>query len=130
MSGVTATADLQPLATAASYVRSGNMKMLAVTSPERSPAFPEVPTLREAGYPTIQVASWYGMFVPAGTPAEVVARLNAEVNAFLALPDAREMLGKQGMIPQGGSPDQLANLLKAELARWPRVVAAAGIKPD
>jgi len=123
-------AMIQPLATAASFVRSGTMKMLAVISPERSPAFPDVPTLKEAGYPNVQVASWYGLFVPAGTPAEVVARLNAEVNAFLALPDAREMLVKQGMIPHGGSPDQLATMLKAELARWPRVVAAAGIKPD
>ena len=118
------------LAPAASYVRNGQMKMLAVMSPERSLAFPDAPTLKEAGYPNVQVALWFGLFVPAGTPAEIVARLNAEVNAMLALPDVKHMLGKQGLNAHGGSPDELANLLKAELARWPRVVAAAGIRAD
>lgn len=123
-------AMIQPLPTAAPFVRSGQMKMLAVMSPERSPAFPNAPTLKEAGYPNVHVAAWFGLFAPAGTPAEIIARLNAEVNAMLALPEVKEMLRKQGLNAHGGSPEELANTLKAELARWPRVVASAGIKPD
>jgi tripartite-type tricarboxylate transporter receptor subunit TctC len=104
--------------------------MLAVMSAERSPAFADVPTLKELGFPSLEVETWYALFAPAGTPATVVATVNTEVNALLAEPDLRELLAKQGMIPAGGPPERLGDLVKRELARWSRVVAAAGIKAD
>ncbi len=123
-------AVIMPIHTAAPYVHGGKMKMLAVMSAERSPVFPSVPTFKEAGFPNLQVDVWYGLLAPAGTSAEITARLNAEVNAMLALPDVRELLVKQGLNPMGGSPGRLADLIKLELERWPRVVASAGIKSD
>ena len=104
------------------------MRMLAVLSAGRSPVFPSVPTLKEEGFADLEVEVWYAMFVPAGTPGAVVARLNADVNA--ALPQVSEPLAAQGLSPVGGPPEKLAAFLKTELARWPKVVAAAGIKAD
>lgn len=118
------------LQTAAPYVQGGKLRMLAVMSPERSPAFPDVPTMRELGLPNLEVETWYGVFAPAGTPAAIVAKLNAELNGLLRQPDVRELLAKQGMAPAGAPPERFGDLLKVELARWSRVVAAAGIKAD
>jgi tripartite-type tricarboxylate transporter receptor subunit TctC len=121
---------IMPIHTAHPYVQGGKLKMLAVMAPERSPLYPNVPTLREAGYPNVQVDVWYGLLAPAGTPAEIVNRWNAEVNAILALPDVREILSKQGLNAAGGRAELLADMIRTELARWPRVVTAAGIKAD
>jgi len=123
-------AAIVALQTAAPYVQSGKLRMLAVMSAERTPTFADVPTLRELGFPDLEVETWYGLLAPAGTPAGVVARLNSEVNALLGEPDLRELLAKQGMSAAGGPPERLGDLVKRELARWSRVVAAAGIKPD
>ena len=123
-------AAIVALQTAAPYTQSGKLRMLAVMSAERSPAFADVPTLKELGFANLEVETWYGLFAPAGTPAEAVATVNAEVNALLAQPDLRELLAKQGMITVGGPPGRLGDLVKRELARWSRVVAAAGIKAD
>ena len=118
------------LQTAAPYVQSGKLRMLAVMSPERSEAFPDVPTLRELGLRDLEVDTWYGAFAPAGTNQAVVAKLNAELNALLKQSEIRAVLAKQGMIPVGGSPGGFGELVRKELARWSRVVAAAGIKAD
>jgi len=118
------------LQNAAPYVQGGKLRMLAVMSPERSPAFADVPTLKEVGLPNLEVETWYGAFAPAGTPGAIIAKLNTEINAVLRHPDVRELLAKQGMAPAGGPPERFGELLKLELARWARVVAAAGIKPD
>ena len=123
-------AVIMPIHTAAPYLHSGKMKILAVMSAERSPVFPAVPTFAEAGFPNLQVDVWYGLLAPAGTPADVTARPNAEVNAMLALPEVRELLGRQGLNPVGGAPARLAETIRMELERWPRVVANAGIKAD
>ena len=123
-------AAIVALQTAAPYAQSGKLRMLAVLSAERSPAFADVPTLKELGFPDLEVETWYGLFAPAGTPAEAVATVNAEVNALLGQPDLRELLAKQGMIAASGPPARLGDLVKRELARWSRVVAAAGIKAD
>ena len=123
-------AIIMPIHTAHPYVQGGKLKMLAVMAPERSPLYPNVPTLREAGYPNVQVDVWYGLLAPAGTPAEIVNRWNAEVNTILALPDVREILSKQGLNAAGGRAELLADMIRTELARWPRVVTAAGIKAD
>jgi tripartite-type tricarboxylate transporter receptor subunit TctC len=123
-------AAIVALQTAVPYVQSGKLRMLAVMSAERSPALADVPTLKELGFADLEVETWYGLFAPAGTPPEAVAAVNAEVNALLAQPDLRELLAKQGMIAAGGPPARLGDLVKRELARWSRVVAAAGIKAD
>jgi len=115
---------------AAPYVQGGKLRMLAVMSPERSPAFADVPTLKELGLANLEVETWYGAFAPAGTPASIVAKLNAEINALLRQPDVRELFARQGMAAAGGPPERFGELLKLEFARWARVVAAAGIKAD
>jgi tripartite-type tricarboxylate transporter receptor subunit TctC len=104
--------------------------MLGVMSDERAPAFPDVPTLKEAGVADIEVSTWYAMFAPAGTPAAIVARVNADVNDLLKGQDLRQLLAKQGLNPGGGPPQKLGERVKHELERWTRVVKAAHIKPD
>ena len=123
-------AMIASLQTAHPYVTGGRLRMLAVMSAERSPAFPDVPTLKEQGLPQLEIETWYGAFAPAGTPAPVIAKINAELNALLQQPEIREQLAKQGMNPAGGPPERFGALVKSELARWSRVVAAAKIKPD
>jgi tripartite-type tricarboxylate transporter receptor subunit TctC len=118
------------LQTAAPYVQSGKLRMLAVMSAERSQAFPEVPTLKELGLGDLEVETWYGVFAPAGTSGAIVAKLNAELNDLIKQPDVRELLAKQGMAAAGGTPERFGALVKKELARWSRVVTAAGIKAD
>jgi len=123
-------AGIVALQTAVPYVQSGKLRMLAVMSAERSPALADVPTLKELGFADLEVETWYGLFAPAGTPPEIVGIVNAELNALLGQPDLRELLAKQGMLPAGGAPARLGDLVTRELARWSRVVAAAGIKAD
>jgi len=118
------------LQTVAPYVQSGKLRMLAVMSSERSEAFPDVPTLKELGLGDLEVDTWYGVFAPAGTNQAVVAKLNTELNALLKQSEIRAVLAKQGMIPAGGTPERFGELVRKELARWSRVVAAAGIKAD
>jgi tripartite-type tricarboxylate transporter receptor subunit TctC len=118
------------LQTAAPYVQSGKLRMLSVMSAQRSAAFPEVPTMKELGMGDLEVETWYGVFAPAGTPAPVVARINAELNTLLKQADVRALLEKQGMNPEGGPPERFGTLVKRELARWSRVVQTAGIKAD
>jgi tripartite-type tricarboxylate transporter receptor subunit TctC len=118
------------LQTAAPYVQSGKLRMLAVMSADRSPAFPEIPTLKESGFADLEVDTWYGMFAPAGTSNAVVTKLNAELNALIRQPEVSELLARQGMIAAGGTPERFGDLVKKELARWSRVVATAGIKAD
>jgi tripartite-type tricarboxylate transporter receptor subunit TctC len=89
-----------------------------------------VPTLKEQGLPDLEVETWYALFAPAGTPAPVVERLNREMNGFLKEADVRDVLEKQGLVPEGGTPAALGERVKVELARWTRVVKAAGIKAD
>lgn len=123
-------ATVAALQTIAPFVKSGKLRMLAVLSEERSPAFPDIPTTREAGLPNMTVDTWYGAMVPAGTPPEIIARLNAEINAALQQAEVREAMAQQGMTPVIDRPERLSTLLQAELARWTRVVAAAGIKGE
>ena len=116
--------------TAHSAVQSGRLRVLAVMSPERSAAFPAAPTMKEIGLSRLEVETWYGSFAPAGTPAPVITKINAELNALLQLPDIRELLAKQGMTPRGGSPERFGDMVGKELVRWARVVEKAKIKAD
>jgi tripartite-type tricarboxylate transporter receptor subunit TctC len=119
-----------PVHTALPYVQQGRMRMLAVLARERAQVLPNVPTMSEAGYPEVQVENWYGVLAPAGTPRDIVGKLNAEINALLAAPEVREILVKQGLAPVGGAPSLLAEMVESELKRWPRVVSGAGIRAD
>jgi tripartite-type tricarboxylate transporter receptor subunit TctC len=123
-------ATIAAVQTAQPHVLSGKLRGIGVMSAERSPAFPEVPSLKEQGLPELEVETWYGAFAPAGVSPGVIGRLNADLNLALKEPAIREMLAKQGMAPAGGPPERLGELVKRELARWTRVVNAAGIKAD
>jgi len=123
-------ATVSALQTAHPQIVSGKLRALGVMSAERAAAYPEVPTLKEQGVADVEVETWYGALAPGGTPAPIVARLNAEINAALKDSSVRDVLGKQGMIAAGGTPERMGELIRKELARWTRVVKAAGIKAD
>ena len=113
-----------------SLVKSGKLKGLAVGSLQRSPAAPEVPTVAEAGVPGFENVTWYGMFAPAGTPKDVIMKLNAQVMQILADPEMAQRMASQGAEPRGTSPEELARYMRAESARWRKVISSAGIKID
>lgn len=123
-------AMIAALQTMAPFVAANRLRMLAVLSDERSPAFPDVPTMKELGHPSLVVDTWYGIVAPPGTPAPAVATLNAAVNELLRQPAMREALAKQGMEPVADRPERLGRLVNDELARWKRVAAAARIQGD
>jgi len=123
-------ATIAALQTMAPFVKSGKLRMLAVLSEQRSPAFPDVPTARELGLPNMVVDTWYGAFAPAATPADIVKTLNSEIDAALQLPEVREAMAQQGMTPVVAPPDRMGKLLENELTRWKRVVSAANIQPE
>jgi tripartite-type tricarboxylate transporter receptor subunit TctC len=123
-------ATVAALQTMAPFVTTGRLRMLAVLSSERSAAFPDVPTMKELGHPSLVVDTWYGLYAPAGTPPEIVTRLNGEVNAILQGAEVRDALAKQGLTAVVDKPERLGELVDAELARWSRVVAEAGIKAE
>ncbi len=111
-------------------VRSRRLRALAVTSSARTAVAPELPTVAEAGVPGYEYTGWYGMLAPAGLPASLVQRLNADMNKVLASADLRERLAVDGAEPVGGTPERFAAHLKNEIAKWAKVVAHAGIKPE
>jgi tripartite-type tricarboxylate transporter receptor subunit TctC len=112
-------------------VRAGRIRILAVTGASRSPQFPEAPTFREQGIDFMDdVDAWYAVMAPGKTPPDLVAKLNADVNAVMALPDVRDTLTKQGLIPTTSTPVELAALIKSDLARWGKVIADAKITLD
>jgi tripartite-type tricarboxylate transporter receptor subunit TctC len=111
-------------------IKSAKVKPLAVTSVKRAELLPDVPTMQEAGLAGYEVNSWFGLLVPAGTPAPIVARLNAETRKVLARPDVKATLGAQGLNVQPGSPEQFAAHIKSEIARFTRIAHAAGIKAE
>lgn len=112
------------------HVRSGRLRALAVSSPQRIPALPDVPTVAESGYPGFEADQWYGVVAPAGTPAAVVSRLNAEINKALALPDVAQQLAVEGALPTPGTPQAFGDLIRREIPRWAEVVKAGNVKPD
>jgi tripartite-type tricarboxylate transporter receptor subunit TctC len=115
---------------AVQYMRSGRLRGLAVSTPERSPALPELPALREAGVPGFEVTQWHGFFAPAKTPAAIVNRLNAEVGKALASPEIKERLAAEGAAIAGGSPTDLGTFLAAELKLWSDLAQQLGLKPE
>ena len=123
-------AMISALQTVAPHVQAERLRMLAVMSARRAEAFPDVPTLKEAGLPDLEVETWYAMFAPAGTAAGIIDRINRDVNELLKEAEVRDVLAKQGLEAAGGTPEALGARVKRELANWTRVVKAAGIKAD
>jgi tripartite-type tricarboxylate transporter receptor subunit TctC len=111
-------------------VKAGRLRALAVSSAKRIPALPDVPTFAEAGFPGVEDYTWVGVFLPAGAPAPIVQKLNAEVNRAIESPDVRERLAANAFDPVGGSPQHFADYVKAEIAKWGKVVRDTGAKPD
>ena len=109
------------------YVKSGKLVALGVTGPKRSPALPQVPTIAEAALPGFEVTAWNALFAPTGTPAPIVKRLNALVRQGLAHPESKTIMDAQGLDATPSTPDELALLVKTELAKWAKVIKAAGI---
>ena len=109
-------------------IKTGKLRALAVTGPQRVPALSEVPTIVEAGFPSLVVEDWTGFAVKRGTPREVVAQLNAAINKALAKPSVREAFAKLGAETVGGTPDQYGSLVNEQVAHWKKIVADANIK--
>ena len=137
--GAPATTDLmggqvdmmfEQMYSAAPSIRAGKLRALAITSTKRSPLFPDVPTMQEAGVPGFEVQNWQGLVGPAGLPPAIVKALNENVNKALADPAIREQMLAQGNEIGGGTPEQFAALIKVEAARWGKLVKAANIKPE
>jgi tripartite-type tricarboxylate transporter receptor subunit TctC len=106
------------------------MKLIGVGTPARHPQFPEVPTISESGLPGFTFNSWFAIVAPAGTPKDIIARLNAEAVKALADPDVREKLALQGLTPRGSSPEELRKTTADQLARYGRLFRQAGISAD
>ena len=118
------------LAIALPHVRSGRLRAIAVTGARRSMLAPDVPTVAEAGVAGYTIVNWRGLLAPAGTPRDIVARLNTEVVRILGAPDVRETLAREGYEPIGDTPEQFAALIRAEVARYAKLVKAAGIRAE
>ncbi len=111
-----------------SYVRSGQVRVIATTGPKRDAAAPDVPTVAESGVPGYQATSWQALFVPVRTPAEIVRKLSADTNTALVEPALRDKLASSGYTASGSSPEALAALVASDIARWSSVIRAAGLK--
>ena len=118
------------MGSSAPQIRAGRLKALAVTTATRSPAFPELPTVQEAGVPGYEVTTWYALWAPAGTPQDVVNRLQQEVAKAMASPQLKEIWAQQGASPGGNSPAEFGAFVKAEIAKWAEVVKASGARID
>ena len=111
-------------------VQSGKLKALAVTSPQRSPALPDLPTMAEAGLPGYEVLLWFGLYAPAGTPPAIVQRLHAAAAKGLADPGLRGPLERDGVDVVGSNPQQLAAFQRAEIAKYAKLVKDMGLRPE
>ena len=112
------------------FIKLGRVKALAVTSPARLAAFPDIPTMKELGYPRVDGTVWYGLMAPAGTPKPIIAKLNAESNRVLAMQDLKDRLTNAGVDAAGGTPEEFGKFIRAEYDKWGPVVKAAGVKAN
>jgi tripartite-type tricarboxylate transporter receptor subunit TctC len=110
------------------HVQAGKVRAIAVTGPRRFPELPEVPTVAESGIPGYSATGWYGLFAPAGTSPELVRRISAEAARAFRSPDAKEKLAQIGTDPVGSTPEEFVSFLRAEIAKWSKVVKEANIR--
>jgi tripartite-type tricarboxylate transporter receptor subunit TctC len=112
------------------HVKAGKLRPLAVTTPQRSPALPDVPTIAEAGVPGYSATSWFGLLAPANTPAPLIAKLNASILKALADPEVKKKMAEQGAEPHGEKPEQFAEFIRSETAKWGQTVKKSGATAD
>ena len=112
------------------HVRSGSLRVLAVTTEKRLPELPDVPTIAELGYPGYEISSWQGVFAPAGTPKEIVEKLNGEIVAMLNAPEVQARITREGAVPIGSSSEQWSARFKNEVDKWAKVAKSAGLSPS
>jgi tripartite-type tricarboxylate transporter receptor subunit TctC len=110
------------------YVRTGKLKVLAVTTEKRLAALPDIPTIAELGYPGYEISSWQGAFAPAGTPKPIVDKIGAEIIAMIKTPEVQERIKREGADPIASTPDEFARRFANEVAKWSKVIEAAGLK--
>lgn len=115
---------------AVGQIQAGTVRALAMSTPTRNPGFPNVPTMKELGFPEFDFGAWQGVFLPAATPAEIVTRLNGEINAVLRDPEASAALQRAGFTPVGGTPQQFRELVAGTIDKWGKVVREARLKVE
>ena len=111
-------------------IRTGKLRPLAVTSEKRVDDLPQTPTVGEAGYKGFDAITWFGFLAPAGTPKDVIAKLNAEFNKALQQPELKKRLGDEGADPLGGTPEQFAQVIRDDIGRWGKIVKESGVRVD
>ena len=119
-----------PVFSSLPLIKSGKAKAIAITSAKRSPTAPEYPTVAESGLPGYESVSWYGILATAGTPRPIVDRLNAEIRKIVATPEVRDALSNQGAEPVTDTPEEFAAIVRADVAKWAKIVKATGAKPN
>jgi tripartite-type tricarboxylate transporter receptor subunit TctC len=112
------------------HVQSGRLRQVAVTSAKRFGPLPDVPTVAEAGYPEVDITSWWGLLGPAGLPKDVLAKVHAETLKAMTTPDMKKRLAEQGAEVVTDTPEQFAAFIKSEIAKWGRIVKASGARID
>jgi tripartite-type tricarboxylate transporter receptor subunit TctC len=112
------------------HIQGGKVHGLAVTSAQRSPALPDVPTVAESGFPGFEANGWLAIFVPNGTPPAVIAKLNTEIGKVMQSAEMKKQLLAQGVEARTSTPEQLGALVKSETAKWGKIIADAGIKAE
>ena len=118
------------LPTAIAQVKAGRVRALGMTSKERSPSMPDVPTVSESGVPGFEATAWFTMAAPAKVQAEIIRKLNADMNAFLKAPDMQQRWIEMGVVPMGGSPADAEKFFASEREKWSKVIKTAGIRGD
>ncbi len=115
---------------AAPHIKAGRLRALGIVAPQRSPILPDVPTVAEAGLPNFEVTTWYGVLAPAGTPRPIINRLNAELVRAMHAPEMKERLASIGTDPKTSTPEEFADYIRQEIAKWGKVIREAGLKAD
>lgn len=121
---------MDSIVSAQPHIKDGKVRALAVTGAKRSPSLPTVPTMAEVGIPNLVLSNWFGFFAPPGAPAEVVQRLNRELNTIVAMPDVIERMASFGAEPGGGTPEHFGKLYRDEHETWKALIQRASIKPE
>jgi tripartite-type tricarboxylate transporter receptor subunit TctC len=111
-------------------VKEGKITALAVTGLRRSSAAPDIPTVNESGLPGYEATAWQGVLAPAGTPRDIVVKLNAEIVRILNRPEVKKQLADQGFDTVGSTPEEFGEFIKVEIAKWAKVIKAAGIRME
>jgi tripartite-type tricarboxylate transporter receptor subunit TctC len=123
------TMSFIPPTASLALIRDGKVRPLAVTSLTRAPFLPDLPTMDESGFPGFDVTAWFGMFVPAGTPGDIIETLHRETVKIMSSPDVREKVEAIGISPMTGTPAEFADRIRAEIPHWAKIIKDAGVTP-